>query len=347
MNNEQPRKLFRILSIDGGGIRGAASAAFLAKLEGDLGAPLHQHFDYFAGTSAGGLLALFLGAKGGAAVAATAMFAPESAARLMDKSLFDRIVPTALQPGPKYDGKGKAAVLAQVFGDARIQSAIKPTLVTAYDPAIKRFVVFKSHGGLYTRDNPLMWEVADATSAAPMYFPPAWVHGDEDHYLVDGGLGANNPAMAAVAEAIKVGVRPGDIVVVSVGTGHAPIKRSFAREFREEGKTWGGVDWLRQGIVDHLIEASSSATDYWCQQVLGSRYVRVQGVLGPGASDELDNVSASNIEALRATGEGWYERDRDIVRWAVDRPGISLGAIPRLPAVCLPPEDDQDGRVVA
>ncbi|TJY57149.1 hypothetical protein E4T66_17205 [Sinimarinibacterium sp. CAU 1509] len=343
----QPRPLFRILSMDGGGVRGAATAAFLAKLEADLGGSLTDHFDYFAGTSAGGLLALFLGGRGGTALAASSLFSPVAAARIMDKSVFDRVWPTALQFGPKYDGRGKSEVLAEVFGTARVRDSVKPVLVTAYDPAAKQFVVFKSHGGQYSASNPLMAQVADATSAAPVYFPPATVEGDQDYYLIDGGVGANNPAMAAVAAAIRAGVRPQDIVVVAVGTGRAAPTPEATEDFRKHAAGWGGVDWLRHGIVDHLIDASSSATDYWCSQMLGRRYVRVQGLLADGASTEMDDTSAANIAALRATGEAWFDDFGDRVRRAVHRPGIALDSIPELPAVCFPELDDDELQRVA
>ncbi len=314
---------FRILAIDGGGIRGAIPAEFLRRLEHDLGRPLHESFDYIAGTSAGGLLALFIGGRGGSAAEAASLFSAEKAGRIMNKSLLDRVVPTALQPGPKYDGTGKTAVLREVFGGERMLYARTPILVTAYDPAAHRFVAFKSHGGGDASPNPLMAEVANATSAAPVYFPPAAVEGPPHRLLVDGGLGANNPAMAAIAEALKGGVSPEDIVVVSLGTGRRPIEPQATSTYERESEGWGGMDWLRNGLVDHFLDASSSATDYWCRQILGDRYVRVQHALAD-ASPELDDVSEGNLAALRSEAGRWYERDGprvlDAVMFAPPRP---------------------------
>jgi uncharacterized protein len=51
----------RILSIDGGGIKGALPASFLATIEKTTGEPIVDHFDLIAGTSTGGIIALGLG----------------------------------------------------------------------------------------------------------------------------------------------------------------------------------------------------------------------------------------------------------------------------------------------
>jgi Patatin-like phospholipase len=54
-------KFFRILSLDGGGIRGVFPAAFLARLEEHLEHPIGRYFDLIAGTSTGGIIAIGLG----------------------------------------------------------------------------------------------------------------------------------------------------------------------------------------------------------------------------------------------------------------------------------------------
>src|ERR1700680_4208414 len=54
-------KFFRILSLDGGGIRGVFPAAFLARLEEHLEYPIGRYFDLIAGTSTGGIIAIGLG----------------------------------------------------------------------------------------------------------------------------------------------------------------------------------------------------------------------------------------------------------------------------------------------
>src|ERR1700693_1007891 len=54
-------KFFRILSLDGGGIRGVFPAAFLARLEEHLEHPMGRYFDLIAGTSTGGIIAIGLG----------------------------------------------------------------------------------------------------------------------------------------------------------------------------------------------------------------------------------------------------------------------------------------------
>jgi uncharacterized protein len=301
----QPRTPFVILSIDGGGIRGALPARFLALLERDLGEPLQDHFDYVCGTSAGGLIALYLAGVGGTAHEASRLFSSAMAGRIMDKSLMDRAIPPSLQWKPVYDGKGKRAVLEQVFGDRRLQDVRTPVLITAYDPIQRRITAFKSHGGGDGAANPLLYQVADATSAAPMYFPPAAVGDAPERWLIDGGVAANNPSMAALAEAIRAGIPVQDIVLVSLGTGRNPASPEAQADYQQHARHWGGLEWLKHGIVDHIMDGASTGVDYWCRQILGERYFRVQGPT-PGASAKIDDVSPHNIHALEQVADDWY-----------------------------------------
>jgi len=317
------RRPLRILSMDGGGIRGAATAEFLRCLEMATGKKVTDLFDYFAGTSAGGLLALSMGGLGQTAEEASALFSHAYASRIMDKSILDRVMPMWSQIKPKYDGIGKREVLTEVLGDRRISESVKPTLVTAYSLAGRRLATFKSHGGKDARLNPLMVDIAEATSAAPLYFPAVRMN-DTGHYFIDGGIAANNPAMCAMAEALKMGYTQYDIQLVSIGTGEkAPLTEEQALEFGRKAVHLSPVGWLTNGITDHLIDGSASAVTYWCDQILGpDRYIRVQGALDE-ASSALDDCSPENIEALKKMGRQWYEKMGAAVACRVMAPPLS------------------------
>ena len=112
--------------------------------------------------------------------------------------------------------------------------------------------------------------------------------------LIDGGVIANNPAMCAYAEAIKMN-HP-DVLVVSIGTGELrqPIQYADARK-------WGQVEWVRP-ILDILMQGSSATVDYQLQQVLNTggadqTYYRFQLALTADAT-EMDNAGDQNIKHL-------------------------------------------------
>lgn len=285
-----------ILSMDGGGIRGAATARFLELLEEGLGCSLYNKFDIFAGTSTGALLALLIAVNKASGRECVNLYAPSNARRMMNKSLWDRYLP--VQNVPKYDGKGKRGLLKSIFAEKRLSDAGKKVLVTAYDIQKRKVHIFKNTRKKEGMADPLIVDIADATSAAPTFFPT--VHTAEGQWLVDGGVAANNPTMCAYAEARRIWPED-EIKVVSVGTGNQ-IRAINGRKSQK----WGGLEWLGHGLMDILFDGPMSAVDYQCEWILGEeRYIRVNGELR-GCDDDMDNVSEGNINNLKRLGEAWY-----------------------------------------
>ena len=297
----------RILSMDGGGIRGLVTCEWLAGVEDALAAAgkpgLIGHFDLLAGSSTGAIiacgLAIGLGPRDMAALYrqhAHAIF-PGIANRLWSRAgrLFSQGV-----SAPKYDGKGLEAVLAQVFGDTTLAQAQRPLMVTSYDTVTRKPVIFKSfkpgHAGLRLRD------VCRASSAAPTYFPahPLQVEG-RACALIDGGIVANNPTACAIAEALRKDAnadQPRDLVVLSVGSGEhtRSIDLKSARE-------WGAIEWAVP-IIDVLFDGNGESVDYIARHLVGNGYFRLQSELVIGM-DDLDDVSATNLAALEATAKDY------------------------------------------
>lgn len=309
----------RILSLDGGGIRGLVTCRWLEGVESALAAAgkgdLRGSFDLFAGSSTGAMIACALGIGLSPAQAAElylqhrhAIF-PGLARRLWSRlgRAFE-LGPSA----PRYDGRGLERVLRDVFGDARLGDLARPTLVTAYDTIARRPVVFKSfkpeHADLPVR------EVCRASAAAPTYFP---AHGmtfeGRLHALIDGGVVANNPTACAIAEALRKDrrvYRSADLVVLSVGSGerNRPIDLASARE-------WGALEWAIP-IIDVLFDASSDSVDYIAHQLVGDGYVRLQDELVVGL-DDLDDTSDTNLFALEALARDYLARPT--TRGMIDR----------------------------
>jgi patatin-like phospholipase/acyl hydrolase len=294
-------KAKRILSIDGGGIRGLISCRWLQGVEDALrqaGKPggLLQHFDLLAGSSTGALVASALAV--GMAPAKIAQFYraqgkaifPGMAGRLWSRA--ERLFSQGVS-APRYDAKGLETVLKKAFGDVTLGQAKVPLMIPSYDTVSRTPVMFKSFKPEHA--NLPLWEVCRASTAAPTYFP---AHGmtveGRRRALIDGGIVANNPTACAIAEALRKdeGLTCSlDLVVLSVGSGdrNRPISLQQAQQ-------WGALEWATP-IIDVLFDGNTDAVDYIAQRLVGDGYFRMQTPLTVGL-DDLDDTSETNLLAL-------------------------------------------------
>ncbi len=206
----------RILSIDGGGVRGTFPAAFLASLEDELEHPIGRYFDLIAGTSTGGIIAIAL-AMGLPAKAVLdlyedlgpGIFDQESNGLLGWMKRLYRGARWAVW-GPKYETYRLEAALTSVLGDRRIGEAQTRLMVPAWNAQTRKVYVYKTahHERLTTDYKDRAVDAALATAAAPTFFREHITANDVG--LVDGGVWANNPAGNAVVEAIGVLNWPAD-----------------------------------------------------------------------------------------------------------------------------------------
>jgi len=295
----------KILSIDGGGIRGLIPGAVLAAIEKSTGKPIARLFDVVAGTSTGGILACGLNAPGAdgnprfSASSLVDMYINDGA-RIFPQHIFERVTELV---GEKYPATGIEEVLRQYVGESRLSETVTEVLVTAYDIERRKPKFFRSRDAREdpTRDHPL-WMVARSTSAAPTYFEPFKLPGPtpgDYEALVDGGVFANNPAMCAYVDgsAGPGQVQPDDVLVVSLGTGsqNRPIPYGQARG-------WGQLQWAKP-ILDVVFDGISATTDYQLAQILGDgHYFRLQAELTI-ASDQMDRATAENLRDLQLQAE--------------------------------------------
>lgn len=282
----------RILSIDGGGIRGVIPATILVELERQLGGPLARHFHVIAGTSTGGILACGLAHE-------------IPAAQLLDLyaknggAIFTTTWSGGID-GPKYDPGPLETALGQAFGTTRLSELAHDLLSPAYDIEKRRDLVFRSWRarGIDTevpaQDDFFVREVARCTAAAPTYFPPSIATAADGvkYPLIDGGMLANDPAMLAFASARRLMPLADRYLVVSIGTGQqglAPIPYADAVGY-------GLVGWAPK-VVDVLFDAVGGATAYALDQIDVVDHVRWQASLD-GADPAMDNATPANIAAL-------------------------------------------------
>jgi len=276
---------FQVLALDGGGAKGLFTAKVLALLERDLGMNVVDHFDLIAGTSAGGIIALALGAG-------------MRASEIVDS--FNSLVASVFPPlrrrfkvaqlfRPLYSSDTLRTSLSGVLQDKIMGDSIRPLVIPSWDTQSNQVHVFKTrHHERLTRDWRIpMVDVALATSAAPTYFPAAKLNGQR---LVDGGVWANNPSVVGVAEAVGVfGVPITSIRVLSIGT-TTDLKNNPRRLDR------GGLFQWATKAVPLVMDATSSGGKGIAQFLIGEdNYLRVDALV-PAKTYSLDAVDLNDIQ---------------------------------------------------
>lgn len=305
-----------ILSLDGGGIRGAATTQFLTrveeKLSADHGKSIRDYVDFYAGTSTGSIIALALATTKMTMAQINDLYSYDNAQEIFseNKGLFEIDGFNA----PKFEASGKTEVLKKNLGNARIGDVDQDKHVLAIAYAIEKRtpVVFKSTKANY--EQLYSYQVADASSAAPTYFPTKEVElppGQDEFWLIDGGVIANNPTMCAIAEAKRVwkDVSISQMRVLSVGTGFMTRKINGPKS-----QKWGGLQWMTEGKIMEVL-SDERIVDYQAITIIDSgKYIRVNAELKERSwlpqppDDAMDDVSRTNIKRLRVLGDFWFEQ---------------------------------------
>jgi uncharacterized protein len=295
----------KVLSVDGGGIRGLIPALVLAEIERRTGRRTAELVDLVAGTSTGGILACALTRRGpdGRPLYTAQELAGiyvEEGPRIFDRSLLKRIVSAGGLLDERYDDAGLNRALARYLGDARLSDAVVDMLVTAYDIGGRFAFFFRS---ARARDDPAydfpLVQVGRATSSAPSYFEPTAVTdvaGERTYALIDGGVYAVNPSMCAYADVVAAGRADGLELMLSLGTGAHTRAYTF-----EETRGWGQLGWARPAL-DMVFDGVADTIEFEALTLMGDRYVRLQTELDL-ASDDLDDASQSNLADLRTEAD--------------------------------------------
>ena len=280
--------VYRILSIDGGGIRGIISAILLERLsaEPSLSGWLGK-VDLLAGTSTGGLLALGI-------ANALDLQVIRNLYETKGKSIFDDSWLRDLRDlggiiGAKYDIANLDKELRAIFGATILSQLSKKVLITAFDldngvaddtQRTWKPKLFHNFPGADSDGDQLAYKVGLYTAAAPTYFPSV------DGY-VDGGVFASNPAMCALAQTQdpRIPDRPAlqDVILLSLGTG------TSLTYITGESLDWGYAQWAKP-LVSLILDGVAGIADYQCKQLLGSAYHRLGPVFPPPASVPMDAV---------------------------------------------------------
>lgn len=319
---EKKQKVTRILSIDGGGIRGIIPGQILVILEeklksktGNDNARISDYFDLIAGTSTGGILTCAYLIPGD----------ETSGQQLRPKFDAKQVVDLYLKRGgdifsvplghklltadgvldEKYPATALEKALDDYFGDTKLSQLLKPCLIPSYDIKRRMGHFFTQHDAIKKKGwDYLVKDVARATSAAPTYFECSDVKSltEVSSPLIDGGVFVNNPTLCAFAEVYNEYKTPPDqMAILSLGTGYSKKEYDY-----DHAKNWGMIHWVKP-LIDIMMSGVSEVVDYQLRQIFDAvgatgQYVRINTELPIDVSPDMDDASPKNLAALKELG---------------------------------------------
>ncbi len=316
---------FRILSIDGGGIRGIYPAAFLAGLEERYleGSSVVQYFDLIAGTSTGGIIAIGLAAGLKAASLSDLyiergceIFPPIRSGIMGAVKRRSRNVCQYFQF--RYDRKALMRILYETLGDRKFGEAQVRLCIPAFEGRYGEGYIFKtSHHPDFQKDaSEQMTKVAAATAAAPTFFQPLQ---DGGYTFVDGGVWANNPIMIALVDALSCFSVPRERVqILSLGCGDDPYMVGHSKIRLGGMLAWKDIIYAAMRLqslnalgqaglligADRIIRASAPTSD---NQIEMDDWTRAVSELPGAAESTLDELGESVSKRFLSEPASRYE----------------------------------------
>ncbi len=325
---------FRILSLDGGGIRGIIPAQILVSLEQKLQkktnnstARLADFFDMITGTSTGGILTcMYLAPRKDDITRAlysavdVVNFYMKYGGEIFSIPTYHKIRTFSGLTDEKFPARNLERVLDMYFGKLELKDLIKPCLVTAYDVFESKAHFFRQHQALENEGrNFYVKDVARATSAAPTYFESPLITSKSGvkYPLIDGGVFANNPALCAYAEARQVfksesgnPISAKELIIFSLGNGGLTKMELDHNKV----KNFGLIEWIKP-LIDIMMSGVSQTVDYQLKQIYKTefslpQYVRIEPELGNAKSD-MGDASPRNLAALQEAGVKSAEKEEN------------------------------------
>jgi patatin-like phospholipase/acyl hydrolase len=326
-------KKVRILSLDGGGIRGVIPATVLTYVEnkliditGNPNARLADYFDIIAGTSTGGILSCFYLTPNDSdkvnkpnakykAEQALGFYVNRGVEIFNESKYFDWFGARQLINAAQYSPKKLEKIVFEEFGLLKMKALLKPCIVTTYNLVKKTTFFFSSREPIEKQREFYIKDVVRSTSAAPTYFPPADIKNlvtNEKMVNIDGGVFANNPTMCVYAESRNSKFdqvndpAAKDMLILSIGTGGGQFELPNANK---SGR-WGVINWAKS-IPEIMMDGSIDTVDYQMKNLFGTlekehqlNYKRIDVPLDKRKySKDMANASKENIKKLEAAGK--------------------------------------------
>ncbi len=262
MGESLEKKVYRILSIDGGGILGLYSAKILEHINKEMmgNKKYHEYFNLITGTSTGGIISLGLAAD--IDIEKVVEFYEKYGQKIFPykNKFINWLMSSKILFSNKYLHNTIDKIASDFFGTLKMKDAKCAVCIPSIDVVNCQPIVFKSphHSDLSRDDNYLMKDIALATSSAPTYFP---IYSFDNYLgLVDGGLWQNNPSLIGVIEACHYFVGPDkeydSIEVLSIGNPHSNFKNSISVKNKKSSLT----KW-RSNLIELPMKITSKGTD--------------------------------------------------------------------------------------
>jgi patatin-like phospholipase/acyl hydrolase len=297
MNNKN------VLVLDGGGGRGFFTYALLERLQTSLPKKkmLSDHFDLIVGVSVGALVGALVATK---QMDTGSVFTRETIQRNIGDIFRQR---TKLGPmlSPMFDGVGKTATCQRIFGDLTLGEVDVPLAIVAcrLDGSAKIFKSWeKEDQGYY------LSEVLDASSAAPVIFPPVFI--EKIGWMTDGGVVSNKPLLITFLIAMDFfNVPQESFRLFSIGT---KTTKSFTID-QNLATDLGLLTWLSAGLLDMVTGVNDDTAEKLMMLLLGKdRYLRVSNA----TVFEMQDVRASVLQNLQdAADHTWMNNGTSILRF--------------------------------
>ncbi len=279
---KQKSKFFKILSLDGGGIRGIFSAHVLDLMKDKLGIDIYNTFDLIVGTSTGGIVAAAVATRYDLSelVGDYERYAPQ---------IFKRRFSLGGLLRSRYDNKFLKNLLRDSFGEVTLGDIKTPLVINATNVSTGKVHVFKSsyqenrRGGDYSRDGGVpLYRAILASCSAPVYFNPVEIEGD---LVCDGGLWANNPAVVGYVDAVRNFNRtPENMRILSIGTGNT-------RQFYLPSYMWGLVTgWKKEKIVSFAMLSQTQYAENCLSLIMPENVLRI--------NPEIENWKLDDYKVL-------------------------------------------------
>ncbi|MFB2119997.1 patatin-like phospholipase family protein [Parapedobacter sp. 2B3] len=326
----------KILSIDGGGIRGIIPGMLLVALErrlqrvsNDPSAAIVDYFDFFAGTSTGGILTSLLLCPDETNPSRPKYSAQEAldiyvshGSDIFKAGFFRRLVAKFGLLSERYPSTTLEYVLESYFGECKLSQLLKPCIITAYNIELRKTHFFRQQTAI-TRGDPrdfYLRDVCRATSAAPTYFSVAEIRSMSGtrYPLLDGGVFAPNPSMSALVEVTKAfnQTKVNDISILSLGTGRS--RKAYDYEHFKKSRAIS----IGPALIDIMMSGAAESSDFFLQQLYRSagkkqQYVRIEPKNLHSIQEALDAASPNNIQKLIALGDRMVSENDELLNQLV------------------------------
>lgn len=252
----------RILSFDGGGIRGLIPLLYIKNLL-KVYPDFLDKIDAYAGTSTGGIIAIMLASN--IPIDTIIDLYVNKGKDIFSDSLLDDVGDLFGLKGAQYNQEKLKHIAWNLLGNDTLGDLKKKVLIPTFCLDNKLSYgrswcprIYDNFDDKYKDE--ALWEIALKTSAAPIYFP------SYKNYI-DGGMIANNPSMCILAECIKQDYK--DVKLISFGNGE------YKKYINKENINWGLIQWAPH-LINIIMDGGLSLTDYQCQQILKDKYLRIQ-----------------------------------------------------------------------